>query len=66
MPEPIISIERIKQQAREAAEEYDCVNNACPYSFYTPAGRLFKQEFQKARMEINMRQLMRPAKGAAP
>ena len=53
MPEPIISIERIQQQATEAAQQFDCVNDACNYSFYTEAGRVFKAAFQKARMAIN-------------
>ena len=66
MPEPIISIERIKQQAREAAEEYDCVNDACPYSFYTQAGRVFKAAFQKERMAINSQAAKAIREPAAP
>ena len=41
MTEPIVSIERIEQQAKEAAAKYEHINEACPYSFYTEAGRTF-------------------------
>lgn len=65
MPEPILSIERIKADARAAAALYDNINDACPYSFYTEAGRVFKAEFTRVRLEqsaINRA----PAKGATP
>ena len=65
MTEPIISIDRIKAEAQRAAQHYDCVNDACNYSFYTEAGRIFKAEFQKARMAINKQALQAAKVGAA-
>jgi hypothetical protein len=65
MTEPIIPIDRIKQQAREAAARYENVNDACPYSFYTDAGRVFKSEFGKTRLEQSIAKNA-PAKGARP
>lgn len=47
--EPIVSIERIKRLAQERAAQYSDVNDACPYPFFTGAGRLFKQFFLQAR-----------------
>lgn len=52
MSEPIISRDRITHEARAAAFKYDDVNHACPYSFYTDAGKLFKAEFTRARAEL--------------
>lgn len=63
MPEPIVSIERIKADARAAAALYDHINDACPYSFYTEAGRVFKAEFTRVRMEEAMSKTA-AAKGA--
>lgn len=51
MPYPIISIERVKKQAQEAAQKYANVNDACPYPFQTEAGRVFKDAFFIAREE---------------
>lgn len=51
MPEPIISIQQIEAEARKAATEYDNVNDACPYSFYTEAGRTFRHAFQTERLK---------------
>lgn len=45
MTHPIISIERIKKQAKEAAQKYANVNDACPYPFQSEAGRVFKEAF---------------------
>ena len=45
MSEPIISIERIQEQAFKAARQYTNVNDACPYPFGTEAGRVFKEHF---------------------
>ena len=61
MTEPIVSIARIEQQAREAAATYDNVNDACPYSFYTEAGRLFKRTFVSARLAKNV--VAKPERG---
>jgi hypothetical protein len=63
MPEPIISIERIKADARAAAALYDNINDACPYSFYTEAGRTFKAEFYRVRVAQAMEKTA-AAKGA--
>jgi len=52
MPEPIVSLEKIEAQAKAAAQIYDHIDLACPYSFYTAAGRAFKAAFQKERMAI--------------
>ena len=62
MTEPIVSIAHIEQQAREAAAVYDCVNDACPYSFYTAHGRIFKQAFMAARLEKSI--VPKPERGA--
>lgn len=51
MPEPIVSIERIEAEARKAATEYDDINDACPYSFYTEAGRTFRRVFMAERLK---------------
>lgn len=50
MSEPIVSITQVKEQARQAAEQYSDVNDACPYPFYTQAGQMFKQFFERARI----------------
>lgn len=42
--------ECIKADARAAAALYNNINDACPYSFYTEAGRVFKAEFARVRM----------------
>ena len=54
MTEPIVSIARIEQQAQEAAALYENVNDACPYSFYTEAGRTFKRAFTAARLQRSL------------
>jgi hypothetical protein len=51
MPEPIVSIDRIEAEARKAAAQYDDINDACPYSFYTEAGRVFRRVFQAERLK---------------
>lgn len=53
MNEPIVSIKSIEAQARAAAAIYANVNDACPYSFYTAAGRAFREAFHVAREAIN-------------
>ncbi len=61
MSEAIISI---AQQAQAAAATYDNVNDACPYSFYTEAGRVFKREFAAARLANAV--VAKPARNATP
>lgn len=50
--EPIVPIESIKRMAEERAAQYSDVNDACPYPFFTGAGRLFKQFFLQARGKL--------------
>ena len=45
----IIPIARIEREAAQAAQQYDCVNAACPYPFGTSAGQLFKHLCLQAR-----------------
>ena len=52
MNEPIVSIDLIHQQARQAALKYSCINAACPYPFGTEAAIVFKRAFEAARAEI--------------
>jgi len=54
MPDPIISRERLEREARAAAKTYDNVNDACPYPFHDDAGRIFADEFKRARAVINL------------
>lgn len=61
MSEPIVSIARIEQQAREAAAKYNNINDACPYPFYSPAGRAFKAEFMRARLASSV--VAKPERG---
>jgi hypothetical protein len=49
MTEPIVSRARIEREATAAAQKFSDVNTACPYPFDTEAGRMFKEEFNKAR-----------------
>ncbi len=53
MPAPIISREKIERDARAAAKTYSDVNDACPYPFGEDAGRIFADEFKRARAVIN-------------
>lgn len=55
MPEQIQSIEQIEAKARADAAIYDNVNDACHYSFYTEAGRVYKSAFQKERLAMSMK-----------
>lgn len=48
MPDPIISIDRIEAQARQAAALYSDINDACPYPFGTEAARVFARAFRAA------------------
>ncbi|MGJ7544606.1 hypothetical protein [Variovorax sp. LT1R16] len=42
---PIVSIDTVKKAAKAAAERGDSLNDACPWPFYSDAGRQFKQFF---------------------
>lgn len=53
MATQIISRERAEREARAAAKTYDNVNDACPYPFHDDAGRIFAEEFKRARAIIN-------------
>lgn len=46
----------IQAEAFAAARQYTNVNDACPYPFHTPDGRLFKEEFLWARTMIELQQ----------
>lgn len=52
MPEPIISLERIQREAASAAAIYSDINDACPYPFFTDAGRAFKKAFIEERAKL--------------
>lgn len=52
--EEVIPIERIKRMAEERAAQYSDVNDACPYPFFSGAGRLFKQFFLQARGKLQL------------
>ena len=55
MPHQVLPIEAIEAKARADAAIYDNVNDACPYSFYTEAGRIYKTAFQKERLAMAMK-----------
>lgn len=55
MTHQVSAIEAIEAKARNDAAIYDNVNDACPYSFYTEAGRVYKTAFQKARLVMAMK-----------
>ena len=46
----VISIARIQEEARAAAQRYTHMNDACPYPFETLAATLFRQEFIAQRL----------------
>jgi hypothetical protein len=52
--DPIIPIDRIKQEARQAAGQFADVNAACPYPFTTEAGRIFREEFNAMRASLGV------------
>ena len=52
MPLTIIPIARVEREARQAAQKYNCIDDACPYPFDTDAGKLFKQFFLQARQNL--------------
>jgi hypothetical protein len=55
MPHQVLPIAAIEAKARTDAAIYDNVNDACPYSFYTEAGRVYKAAFQKERLAMSMK-----------
>ncbi len=55
MSEQITSKAAIEAKARSDAAIYEHVNDACPYSFYTEAGRVYKAAFQKERLAMAMK-----------
>ncbi|ARV17505.1 hypothetical protein AEP_00545 [Curvibacter sp. AEP1-3] len=55
MPHQVLPIAAIEAKARTDAATYDNVNDACPYSFYTEAGRVYKAAFQKERLAMSMK-----------
>jgi len=55
MTEPIVSLDIIKTQAREAAAKFTDVNDACPYPFASAAGRAFKEEFNWVRSVLEQK-----------
>lgn len=57
----VISLERIAHEARTAAKTYTNVDEACPYNFYSDAGRAFKRVFQQERLAMTMPQAQRPS-----
>jgi hypothetical protein len=54
MSNAIDSIEAIERQARAAAHQYVNVNDACPWSFYSPQGQVFKKAFTHERSAMLM------------
>lgn len=49
----VIPIERVRQEATLAAQTYDDVNAACPYPFFSPAGKLFLLVFMDAKAAMS-------------
>lgn len=54
MDHTIISIDKVRREAREAAQHYSDVNDACPYPFCTEAGRVFRSEFNTHRAALGV------------
>lgn len=65
MPE-LISIERIRREAREAARRYADINDACPYPWLTDAAHAFRAEFQAARAAIDAARQQQRAPSSQP
>lgn len=55
MTEPIVNLDKIKTEAREAAANYTNVNAACPYPFGTVEADTFKEEFLWVRSIIDVK-----------
>lgn len=56
----VYSIQRIEQEAQEAAQKYSDVNLACPYPFFSTAGYVFKEAFARARAKVLLQQQETP------
>jgi hypothetical protein len=52
MPFPIVLLERIEREAKAAAARGDSLNEACPYSFYDPAGETYREIFNQHRAAL--------------
>lgn len=52
MSEPIIPLDQVQREAREAAKVYTDVNDACPYPFSSDAGHAFRAEFNAMRAAL--------------
>jgi hypothetical protein len=48
----VASIAQIEARAKEAAEQYDSLIDACPYPLHSTSARVFALAFEKARAEI--------------
>lgn len=51
--------EKVKAEALAAAAGADDLNYTCRYPFASPAGRLFKEEFNKERARLEHEELQR-------
>lgn len=47
----VASIAQIEARAREAAQDYDNLIDACPYPLHSTSARVFAQAFEQARAE---------------
>ena len=47
----VASIAQIETRAREAAQMYDSLIDACPYPLHSTSARVFAQAFEQARAE---------------
>jgi hypothetical protein len=61
MPQEVIPLDRLQEEARAAALQYSDVNAACPYPFGSDAGHAFSQYFKLARAEAQALQEGAPA-----
>ena len=66
MQHEIISTERIKREAKESAQRFANVNDACPYPFQSQAGRIFKETFFIAREEKQQGRTVTNPAGSTP
>ena len=51
-----LSHDSIQAMALKAADQYDDVNDACPYPFGTADGQLFKRIFCEAKEKVKQKQ----------
>ncbi len=49
MAHEIIPVDRIQREARESAQRFSNVNDACPYPHQSTAAQVFKEAFFVAR-----------------